>query len=139
MTNNEATTTTQTAAVAEPGAAVAPEKAPRKKGASQKRGAPKGHKTAKAAKPASKPKAGKTGRQSKAAGEEPIPREGTAKAKVIAMLERKGGVTMDEIRKVTGWQPHSVRGFISILKSKHGLKVESSRRESDKARVYEAK
>ena len=46
MKNNEATDTTQTAAVAEQGAHVAPEKAPSKKRASQKKGAPKGQKTA---------------------------------------------------------------------------------------------
>jgi len=38
--------------------------------------------------------------------------------------------------KETGWQKHTVRGFISFLGSKHGLKIESSKRESDGARVY---
>jgi len=37
----------------------------------------------------------------------------------------------------TGWQKHTVRGFISILGSKGGMKVTSTRRE-DGARVYEA-
>ena len=31
---------------------------------------------------------------------------------------------------------HSVRGFISILGSKYGFASDSTRRESDKARVY---
>jgi len=39
----------------------------------------------------------------------------------------------------TGWQPHTVRGFMSTLHAKGGPEVVSSRRESDKARVYEAK
>jgi hypothetical protein len=63
-------------------------------------------------------------------------REGTAKAKVIALLRREGGATLDEIRIATGWQKHTVRGFISILGSKHGFKLTSTRREQDKARVY---
>ena len=33
---------------------------------------------------------------------------------------------------------HTVRGFISILGSKGGMKIASTRRESDGARVYEA-
>jgi len=66
------------------------------------------------------------------------PREGTHKAEVIAMLQRKGGASLDEIAATTGWQKHTVRGFISILGSKGGMKVASTRRESDGARVYEA-
>ena len=62
-------------------------------------------------------------------------REGTAKANVIALLQRDGGATLDEIRTATGWQPHTVRGFISILGSRHGFKVTSTRREEDKARL----
>jgi hypothetical protein len=65
-------------------------------------------------------------------------REGTHKAEVIAMIQRKGGATLEEIMKATGWQKHTVRGFMSILGSKGGLKVTSTRRESDGARVYEA-
>lgn len=139
MTNAEATTTESPATMAEQGAAVAPEKARRKKGASGKKGAPKGHKTAKAAKPAAKPKAPKKGRRSKPAGEKPVAREGTAKAKVLAMIQRKGGATLDELMKATTWQKHTIRGFMSVVPKKAGLAVTSSRRESDKARVYEAK
>ena len=50
MKNNQATETTQAAAVAEQGAHVTPEKVPSEKCASQKKGAPKGQKTAKGAK-----------------------------------------------------------------------------------------
>ena len=67
------------------------------------------------------------------------PREGTAKAKVIAMISSKGGATLPEIMAVTGWQKHTVRGFVSTLPKKTGLVITSTRRESDKARVYEAK
>jgi hypothetical protein len=68
----------------------------------------------------------------------PAPREGTAKAQVIALIERKGGATLAEIMKATGWLAHSVRGLISTLPKKGGPQVKSTRRESDKARVYEA-
>jgi hypothetical protein len=54
------------------------------------------------------------------------------------MLQRKGGATLEDIVNATGWQKHTVRGFISILGSKGRMKVTSTRRESDGARVYEA-
>jgi|ERR1035437_9536880 hypothetical protein len=66
------------------------------------------------------------------------PREGTAKARVIAMLQRKGGATLQEIVAETGWQKHTVRGFISTLPKKTGIEITSTRREGDQARVYEA-
>jgi hypothetical protein len=66
----------------------------------------------------------------------PKQREGTRKATVIALLEREGGATLEEIMAETLWQKHSVRGFISTLGSKHGYTITSTRRESDKARTY---
>jgi hypothetical protein len=66
----------------------------------------------------------------------PKQREGTRKATVVALLERAGGATLEEIMAATLWQKHSVRGFISTLASKHGYAITSARRESDKARVY---
>jgi hypothetical protein len=32
---------------------------------------------------------------------------------VLHALRRKSGVSMDELCKLTGWQAHSVRGFLS--------------------------
>lgn len=52
------------------------------------------------------------------------------KAEVIAMIQRAKGATLAEIIKETGWQAHTVRGFVSILGSKGGHKVESSKSES---------
>jgi hypothetical protein len=49
------------------------------------------------------------------------------KAEVIAMMKRARGVTLVEIVETTGWQKHTVRGFVSILGSKAGLKIESSK------------
>jgi hypothetical protein len=66
----------------------------------------------------------------------PKQREGTRKATVLALLERAGGATLEEIMAATAWQKHSVRGFISTLGNKHGYTVVSARRADDKARVY---
>jgi hypothetical protein len=43
-------------------------------------------------------------------------------------VRRPGGVTLKEVVKATGWQPHSVRGFISgTLGKKMGLTVTSTK------------
>ena len=52
------------------------------------------------------------------------------KAEVIAMLRRTKGATLAEIMAAMKWQAHTVRGFVSILGSKGGEKIESSRSES---------
>jgi hypothetical protein len=51
------------------------------------------------------------------------------------MLRVQGGATLSALMEATGWQSHSVRGFLSGKLSKQlGLRVESSRR--DGQRVY---
>ena len=55
---------------------------------------------------------------------------------VLGMLRQAKGTTIAAITEATGWQPHSVRGFISgTLGKKMRLKVESAKRE-DGERVY---
>ena len=102
-----------------------PRVAPGKGNAGKKATAPKkGHKTPKAAK------------QAKAAGSA---RAGSKTAMVLDLLQRKGGATLSEIMKATGWQKHSVRGFISgALGKKMGLTVESTKGE-DGERNYSVK
>lgn len=43
------------------------------------------------------------------------------------MMKRPKGATLAEIVEATGWQKHTVRGFISLLGSKTGLTIESSK------------
>src|SRR5579872_263362 len=58
----------------------------------------------------------------------PTARDGSKKAKVLALLGRKEGATLAQIMKATGWQAHSVRGFLSgILRKKMGLTIESQK------------
>jgi hypothetical protein len=114
MTTENIETTETAAAVAAQGAGVAPEKAPTKKGASQKKAAPKGQKSAKVAKPkAAAPKkstpakkAAKAPKQTTKAKEAAGPREGSKTAQVVAMLQRKNGATLAEIMSKMGWQKH---------------------------------
>ena len=52
-------------------------------------------------------------------------------AMVLELLKREGGVTSKELIVVTGWQPHSVRGFISgTLGKKKGLTIVSRKGEN---------
>ncbi len=63
-------------------------------------------------------------------------REGSKTAKIIALLKRPGGATAKELMKATGWQAHSVRGFLSgTVRKKMGLSVVSMKTE-DGERTY---
>jgi hypothetical protein len=57
-------------------------------------------------------------------------REGSKTTRVLDLLRRPGGVTAKELMKATGWQPHSVRGFLSgTVGKKMGLTVLSTKSE----------
>ncbi len=63
-------------------------------------------------------------------------REGSKKAIVLDMLRRPEGATLQDIQAATGWQAHSVRGFLSgAITKKMGLAIVSAKRE-DGLRVY---
>ena len=86
--------------------------------------------TAKRAPTAARTKS-KTGGRPTVAVRPATARDGSKKSEVIAMLSRKDGATLAAIMKATGWQAHSVRGFISgALIKKSGIKVESFKREN---------
>jgi Protein of unknown function (DUF3489) len=94
--------------------------------------APKKGKPAKKATPAKK--APKTAKKKSEAV-----REGSKSAKVLDLLKRPDGATLKELMKATGWQAHSVRGFLSGgVGKKMGLTVASAKGE-DGERSYSVK
>jgi hypothetical protein len=139
MKNAETTATDTAAAVAEQGATVAPEKAPSKKGASPKKGAPKGHKAAKGGKtkagPKKKAKAGRKASKPARNKAASAPRAESKGAKILALIGRPKGATLGEIMKATDWQAHSVRCYLSTAAKKHKLNIESAKNEAGE-RVY---
>ena len=73
----------------------------------------------------------KTKATAKKASKSPGKREGTKTAIVLDLLKRKEGATVAELMEATGWQQHSLRGFLSgALKKKMGLNIESSKSEA---------
>jgi Protein of unknown function (DUF3489) len=73
---------------------------------------------------------------------EPVPNPrkhaATKSDQILALLRQPSGATLQSITKATGWQAHSVRGFISgHLVKKMGLRVKSFRRDGE--RVYAIK
>ena len=68
----------------------------------------------------------------------PAVRENSKTARVIALLRQPTGASLKTIMRVTGWQAHSVRGFISgQLGKRMGLRVRSFERDGE--RVYAIK
>ena len=45
------------------------------------------------------------------------------------------GASLAEIRDATGWQAHSVRGFISTAGKKQGVRIESTKNDAGE-RIY---
>ena len=73
-----------------------------------------------------------------AAGEKRIKpsraRGGTKNAAILDLLRRPEGATLAQLVEATGWQPHSVRGTLSIL----GKKVDICSEKADGIRTYRA-
>jgi uncharacterized protein DUF3489 len=62
-------------------------------------------------------------------------RAGSKNAQVVAMLQGRAGTTIAAIMAATGWQQHSVRGFLAgVVRKKLGLNLVSEPGES--GRVY---
>lgn len=80
--------------------------------------------------------------KSKRAAPKPAPAEAKAarpaskQARLVEMLSRPEGATIDEIVKALDWQAHTVRGAMSgALKKKLGLAIESEKVDN-RGRVY---
>jgi hypothetical protein len=72
------------------------------------------------------------------AGKKAAPKK-KAPRRILEMLKRPEGATAKELLKATGWQPHSLRGFLSgTVGKKMGLTVTSTKGE-DGERSYSVK
>jgi hypothetical protein len=85
-------------------------------------------KPAKSAKPSKKAKAVKRAKPAAKKNAKPVAERSNKKTEVIALLKRPQGA-LREIMEATRWQPHTVRGFVSIL-GKNGDKIESSKNDA---------
>jgi hypothetical protein len=120
-----------TAPASEPKATTKANVAPRKP-----RVAPTKGKSGKKATPPKK--AAKAPKKAKSAKAEGL-REGSKTEKILELLKRPDGATLPELMKLTGWQAHSVRGFLSgTVGTKMGLAVTSTKGE-DGTRHYSIK
>jgi Protein of unknown function (DUF3489) len=62
-------------------------------------------------------------------------RANSKQARVLALLRGPNGATIATVMRSTGWQPHTVRGFLAaVVRKKLGLRLESERTDGD--RVY---
>src|SRR5437899_1456365 len=120
MINEQASDTA--AAVTAEGATGAPQKSASKKVASQRKGSPKKRKPGTAAKATKQAKT-----ETKSLRKAASPRAQGKGKMILEMIGRPKGATLSEIMTATGWQAHSVRGFISTSGKKHNLKIESEK------------
>ena len=78
------------------------------------------------AEPTSEPKAKKAPTKAAKAPKKTEERS-NKKAEVVELMKRAHGVTLAEVMEATGWQAHTVRGFVSLLGSKAGETIESTK------------
>jgi hypothetical protein len=83
----------------------------------------------------SKKASASTKRAKQLAGSEPTAKSSSKQDTVLSLLRHTNGTTVPAIAKATGWQAHSVRGFLAgVIKKKLNLKLESEK--LGKERVY---
>jgi hypothetical protein len=62
------------------------------------------------------------------------PRENTKQAVMLALLRRPGGASLLQLMEATGWQRHSVRAALALMKSRRGIEIVSDTIEG--VRIY---
>ena len=77
-------------------------------------------------------------RRSTPASSGSIARDGTKGATIVAMLRAPAGTTIAAMMSATGWQPHSVRGFLAGVVRKK-LKLNLVSEQGDTGRTYRVK
>ena len=65
------------------------------------------------------------------------PREGTKLARVVGLLQRDCGATLQELIEVTGWLPHTTRAALTGLR-KRGYAVTIDRSHKERGSTYRA-
>jgi hypothetical protein len=96
-------------------------------------------KSAKKRPTASAPAAVPTPKSSRHSADDPEPKRadrGSKQSRVIALLQSPTGATIEAMMKATGWQPHSVRGFLAGVVRKR-LKLKLGWKKVDGNRVYQ--
>ncbi len=72
-----------------------------------------------------------------AASRVPAPREGTKTARLIELLKRDQGATLDDLIAATGWLSHTARAALTGLRHR-GYDIRLERGEKGQASVYRA-
>jgi hypothetical protein len=131
LTTEEQTTQAGTGTAQEPKATKKATLAPRRPRVAPAKGK-SGKKTSSAKKGAKAPK------KATSAKSEGV-REGSKTGKILDLLKRPDGATLQELMKLTGWQAHSVRGFLSGTVGKKMALALTSTKSDDGQRCYSVK
>ncbi len=81
----------------------------------------------------------KSGKRARGAHKRGPARQGTKSAKILDLLERPGGTTLQALMAATKWQAHSVRGFLSGTVGKRLGFAVKSKKEANGERTYSIK
>jgi hypothetical protein len=88
-----------------------------------------------AARPAASSNKRPKSKRGNAKGNQVAVRSGTKQLAAVEMLHSPGGATIEALTKATGWQPHSVRGFLAGVVRKR-LKLDLQSAVVEGVRIY---